>query len=287
MPLPICSNLRKSIIRSIAMYFLKRLLLFLLAIRCVVEATSTSPTVNSQEFVFYSNQVKGLCLVPTETTKEIFNFINTHREEGIVFNPDKIVERIQGGICSAISLSFALAYAELRQAISPDDPLFIDHLAALGYDYGTATKKLISHQLAFNTIEVVKGIKNIDYARNKVQSLANLYGLQITYASKVIDIENRNREVILKSEVEQLAPGIYLIRTLEPANNEKLEIKGHSNIYIKEKNVAFLYEPNKGLSILKPPHHEQLLQNLCLNYHRFHVHLVRFYKLENASTTAW
>lgn len=47
-------------------------------------------------------------------------------------------------------------------------------------------------------------------------------------------------------EYVSLPEGIYLLRIIKPAQNEKLEQYGHSTIYIKENDYKVFYDPNYG-----------------------------------------
>ena len=74
--------------------------------------------------------------------------------------------------------------------------------------------------------------------------------------------------------------GIFLIRILKPADNEKLEDHGHSLVYIKENGLGLFYDPNEGVRNLASSEHSQvLLAGFKSCFQSFKIHKARFYRL--------
>lgn len=234
------------------------------------------------DFLWKSKQLDLSLLIPLDRVKNLVALLNMQKEPGIFFNKSKVSEKILGGSCSAISFDFAYKYAMHAKGLLRDANLedCRASIRSLRKDFQRISKKTRCIQAAFNTIEVLKDQENtIDFSRNKIQSLANFFSFHIDYASKEL-IVGGEKVHSLKEEMDQLPAGLYFVRQILPKNNEKLEEKGHSTIYIKYPHFGFFFDPNQGVKDLyKQDHYEVVQANLIENYHLFLVTHARFYRL--------
>ncbi len=211
--------------------------------------------------------------------------LEAQKESGIEFNRRKVTGNIEGGVCSAMALDFADSFFKLRNLhvktgqYSPD--VFLNCIRNLGRQFAASSEAMRIRQAAFNTIEVRSDAPGIDVARNKVQSLANLHNFRIDHSSREIQMRRVDHRSAVSEEVSQLPDGLYLLRTIEPSNNERLEVAGHSMIYVKNRQEGFFYDPNVGVKYMSHMDHSAELSNAlvyCLN--QFNTTRARFYRME-------
>lgn len=72
---------------------------------------------------------------------------------------------------------------------------------------------------------------------------------------------------------------MHLLRFVAPSENEKLEIHGHSMIFIKERNANFFYEPNLGVEFIEDDATSRIIYHLERNKKLFDLENFRFYSL--------
>lgn len=207
--------------------------------------------------------------------------------QGIAFNKNKVLDAVDGGTCTAMSLEFVDRFLKVKKgylASSNYGPgILTAFMEKIGKQFATSSERMRTRQAAYNTIEVTQSDPKIDVSQSKIQSLAKYHGLEVKYSSKEMDVPGMS-EMELESEMQNLPEGAYLVRMIRPADKEKLEESGHSLIYIKEKDVSLFYDPNKGLKNLEELKHSSvLLESFKLNFEKFHLTKVRFYQLECSS----
>jgi hypothetical protein len=224
---------------------------------------------------------------PTKVLR-LVNNLNQRKEHGIVFNQRKIVPLISGGTCTAMAFDFAENFFKLRKVHVMtghySNNLFLNSIRNLGQRFANSSEEMRIEQAAFNTIEVMSHLSERDIAKNKVQSLANLHNFKIDHASEEISVDRDNYERIVKEEVSKLPDGLYLLRTIEPYDNVKREMHGHSMIYVKNQKEGFFYDPNEGTRYMKEVDHLSELSRVLTNCHRlFNTSKARFYRLAPAA----
>lgn len=224
--------------------------------------------------IFYRQEEKEPPKVWLEKVFEVIDLLDSMKEPGILFNRTKIKHRVEGGTCTAMSMDFAVSFLQLAEHAYDDEDLRV-----LGCRYAHSSEEIASRQVAFNTIEVIKDLEGVDYALNKLQSLANYHGLKIQPAGGVLEIRKKCFKEGLECVFHLLPIGVYFIRILETSDNEKLEIKGHTMVLIKEEDRNYLYEPNEGLIRFNTYPVRGLRLYLYNIYYTFGVHQVRFYKI--------
>jgi len=184
-------------------------------------------------------------VVDQEFAWEIFTRLNQTKCPGIEFKKKHLVEFLIEGTCTAMAVEFARAILAVKSIGRPDD--IFKSLGTIGSFFETSSLQMRSKQAAFNTIEVDRQLKNIDFSKNKVQSLLNLYEIQIDHCSDEFDLSKTRHSKAFNRWVKSLPDGIFFLRVLESAENYKLEAKGHSLIYINLKGRRMLYDPLFGL----------------------------------------
>jgi hypothetical protein len=223
--------------------------------------------------------------VPRDKVAQVFRKIHANREPGVTFNPAKIDGNIKDGTCTAMALDFIKNYFEARKVThlssssSPD--LFVNCIRSFGHKYADSSEEMKITQAAFNTIEEDKNRPTTDFKRAKIQSLANFHDLAIDISSNEINYSIQPLcSQQLREEVNKLPQGVYLLRTIEPMDNERKEKHGHSLVYIKESSVGFFYDPNFGITQLAEGNHNKTLNdNLFFNLAQFQTTHARFYRM--------
>ena len=218
---------------------------------------------------------------------QVIDRIHQCRERGILFNRGKVSGSIHGGVCSAMALDFADQFFKLRKArpiTGHSGDFFLKTIRSLGAQFARSSEEMRVRQAAFNTIEVLRNAAPIDASRNKVQSLANFHGFKINHASAEIAVDSASCSQAVEREAASLPDGLYLLRTILPSNNERLEQHGHSIVYFKERGEGLLYDPNVGARYMKNISHLPVLSQSLANYlERFHTSRARFYRLSETA----
>jgi hypothetical protein len=239
----------------------------------------SSPFVN-RTWVFVGSQNGHEGDVAISKVEAIRAKLQNQSPLGIHFNRDKVVNHLEGGTCTAMCLEFIDSYFKIKKNHVQSPESLINRIAEVRAQFASSSEKMRIQQAAYNTIEVVKADGQIDYSKNKLQALANDYNLTLDYSSKEIDVEEIGAETELESEIDILPKGLYFVRILKPANNEKLEEKGHSLVYIKEPDINLFYDPSFGLKNLAAlKHSAELFQRFKYNFEIFQVSKARFYQV--------
>lgn len=215
---------------------------------------------------------------------QVIDRMDQCRERGILFNRGKVSGSVNGGVCSAMALDFADKFFKSRKIHintgQHSSDFFLKSIRNLGAQFARSSEEMRILQAAFNTIEVLRNTASIDVSRNKVQSLANFHGLKINHASAEIAAYPPNLNQCVEEEVSKLPDGLYLLRTILPSNNERLEHHGHSMVYFKERGEGLFYDPNLGARYMKNVSHAPVLaQSLSSCYQQFQTTRACFYRL--------
>lgn len=230
----------------------------------------------SETLIFKSSQKHQFRNIPAELVLESFERVNGRPQPGILFNPSRLMRILHDGTCSSMSLGFLEAYMRMKKN---GENLSARDLEYLEKCFSCTTIPFICLQIAFNCIEVDLSAEVQDISRSKIQALANYYGLEIDLPSHFLDIREENSFSSLRDLTESLPIGCYLLRLLEPAENTKMEIKGHSIAYIKRNEGSYLYDPNEGLYQIFDEDFV-LIHRICMEtYREYGVYLARFYRL--------
>lgn len=236
------------------------------------------------ELLFEGSQNGCNGIAERERVLQVVDRVDRLREQGVFFNRSKITGSVEGGVCSAMSMDFAGAFFKLRKVNvnvgQSSSDFFLKSILDLGAQFAQSSEEMRIRQAAFNTIEVRRDAPSVDVSRSKVQSLANFYGFKINHASDEIVVNSVISNRILDEEVSKLPDGLYLLRTIQPSNNERLERCGHSMIYFKERQEGLLYDPNVGARYMRNVNHtSELSQSLSDCYQAFSTSRARFYRL--------
>jgi len=192
-------------------------------------------------------------------------------DRAIVHNAKSII-----GTCTAMSLEFASTYFRLREEGVSE--ALLDKLRSLEEGFKESSEEMRSRQIAFSSI-TVDPTAAIDISKSKIESCVKCHDFSIDYCSDEIDITSGID--ILRQEIERLPQGVYFVRMLKPKINHKMEERGHSMIYVHEKDLTFFYDNNQGLENITPVSAVgTLLERLSGLHQEWDIPNVRFYRLQ-------
>lgn len=223
-------------------------------------------------------------------TNQICSFLNTVAPPTILFDPSKISSEINGGTCSAMSLDFAATYFKLRKKHREEGEKNPKRLLS---QIKTATTRFQASgedfrvvQQAFNAITVVPGEEGSDIPRDKIEALSSYYHLMVLNGSDQLDMNAKGTTKKIQRMIDSLPFGVYVLRMLQPLDNEKQEKHGHTMIYVKEEGFDLFYEPNYGLEDLswKIPS-SRIIKRMKSSHRKFTIPLARFYQVEEINCT--
>lgn len=236
------------------------------------------------DFLFRGNQVGCNGSVEIGKAGSIVERLQAFNPFGILFNSRKITSELLGGTCSAMSLEFIDLYFSQRKDCCGRLEMLRDRLAELGKNFSTSSEEMRNRQAAYNTIEVrpeCRQNSGMDHSLNKVQALANYHLLKINRCLPEIDVDKLEKEGKFSEELKKLGDGVFFIRILKPADNEKLEEDGHSLVYVRERGLGFFYDPNYGLRDLPSAEHSRiLLEGFKICHQYFGVSRASFYRVQ-------
>lgn len=196
----------------------------------------------------------------------------------VTFQEKKITATLEGGVCTVMALIFATKYFEIQNQ-KLKSLHFFHKLVALKEICKTATPFMRTRQAAFNTITVHFSEK-ADLTKAKIAALVRYHGLIVGHSSEETDIQSPDAKAKLETSIALLPYGIYLLRHLKPANNDKKEEYGHSMIYIKTAQDQLFYDPNIGL--YSNVNNSHIYGSLTYYFRNKQTSLFRFYQLEKA-----
>lgn len=243
-------------------------------------------TQQRSSYLFRGTQAGCQGSVTIEKVEAIRARLEAEAAFGITFNSSKVKDTVEGGACSAMSLDFIDSYFKTK-SICKEEPnyrssLLLEKIRLNGTLFAKSSQQMKDLQAAFNTIEVLPSETPIDYSKNKVQSLANYYFLEINHSSKEIDTSTISNTQDIAKEVDELPKGVFLIRIIKPEDNDKLETQGHSMVFIKEEGVCLFYDPNFGVRDLSSDDDpsKALFNNFKLCLQTFKISKARFYQVQ-------
>ncbi len=236
------------------------------------------------EWLFRGSQNGCQGPAPQDRVLRVVEQIDRICPAGIYFNRNKAIGRVEGGACTAMAFDFADAFFKMRKVhvkTSPHLPdAFLNGIRGLGRQFESSSEQSRIRQAAFNTIEVRGVLAGTDIAKNKVQALANLHGFKVDHSSSEIAVNQMGSEQAVNAAVAGLPDGLYLLRTIKPINNERLEEHGHSMIYVKEQQEGFFYDPNYGVKYMKNVNQSpEIFNALAACYSQFETSRARFFRL--------
>src|SRR5690606_36603516 len=106
--------------------------------------------------------------------------------------------------------------------------------------YENNNKTFVSRQAAYNTIEVKPSSNQSadEIKQQKMQSLANYHGLYLTPVMGTVTMRQLESGFDLKTLIDQLPDGTYVVRMLSPASNAKMEYYVHTMTFVKDKDFS-------------------------------------------------
>lgn len=218
------------------------------------------PIIQPGAWIFMGSQSRCNGTYDSKKAEKIVRRLNGASSPGILFNASKLNGSITGGTCSAMAIKLIKTYLHAKtkatsekEGLNPERLLM--KLFKKGYRFEESSAAYRATQAAFNTIEI--NASPLDPSRSKVESLVRWEGLDVSWSSPCYLLKNQPSGTTestpygkLASAIDGFEEGIYLIRALEPAANEKLEAHGHTVVYIKENGLHLFYDANEGLDYL-------------------------------------
>lgn len=249
------------------------------------------------------NFVQGLTQ-PEESKKYIeqLNRRIKRHTQAISFHPEMVnasTNQLTGGSCSVISLQVAVKALEAVRLMDsrPEIPtaakanriinligqevekLYRD--ACSGNSKNERCKQIRTMQQALNTIHIDRTDAIEHPVREKVKGIASLMELEVIHSTKELQVQGNDAlDEELKHEMENLDEGVYLLRIIQESNNHKLEVHGHSVLYIKTQGIELYFDPVLGFYQLFSEEEEHLVLNALKSaLRRFEVSKLSFHKL--------
>jgi len=193
----------------------------------------------------------------------------------IGFNAEKLSWTTRGGNCTAIALEFIERYFNSDSSESAESRL---KRIAKSLKFGGNIREMRARQGAFNCIEV-KNSSAMTGTAEKVGALLNFHDFKLINQSNTFDLLDDLRPK-LSGILSSMDWGIYFMRDIKPANNDKLEEHGHSMVLIRTRGGDFFFDPNKGLEKIEAQGlEERVFEHLKHNYKRFEISQATFFKV--------
>ncbi len=147
-------------------------------------------------------------------------------------------------------------------------------------------KMIRTEQMALNMITVNRNVLNKGNAvAEKVGAMAPFYGLKVVESSSELRVKkNEQLQVELSQLKLGLIDGVYILRIIQEEYNHKLEVKGHSILYIKRGEAEYYFDPALGCyRLFAEVAKTNLIYNALLSANeRFGVDTLSFHRLVDA-----
>jgi predicted methyltransferase len=234
--------------------------------------------------LFSSEQIHKDGAVDPQKVKMLLSNLKAKAKEGIYFT-DLKSNNLYGGTCSAMTSMLIneifpqkiRTLQELEKALKK-----ISTKSSLQRCITQSCKSARDLQMAFNAIRISPNHKgsSLDFSKHKIGSLAGVYQMSIGKTSEPLEIRSIQAPDNFKQAIDKLPEGIYWLRAINKADNEKLENFGHSLMFIKGKDFLGLYDPSVGMKIASLRNTEGFIQDTVLfSLRRYALHEARFYEI--------
>lgn len=222
-------------------------------------------------------------------------------EQAIEFKAEHLALSLEGGACSVLSFRIAEKvfdlfsqcneYGDFKTNVTKITNDLNDVLTKGNSSSSKERGQIRSLQAALNAFSLPLGDAGKDNSGKKIKAIASYFNLTVESSTSEIKIQPDSSCVeALNNTTKSLDRGVYLVRTLRPADNSeeakrKQEKYGHSTLYIKYAQGQELYfDPNLGLFDLGS--HEGaddiVFQAQCAAQVKFQLELCKFHKLANS-----
>jgi hypothetical protein len=145
-----------------------------------------------QKKIFQGSQFQSQGTVSVRNAQNIHAQLQTCCSSGIQFNRSKIVSFLEGGACTAMSFEFLHSYYITKKdwlTYSKDNVNNLKRLLkALAPRFAQTSEDMRNRQAAFNTIEVKNQSGEMNFSKEKIESIGRLYSFAIDYSSAEIDL---------------------------------------------------------------------------------------------------
>lgn len=245
------------------------------------------PVIQPNSWIFYGTQARCNGTYGADKALDTVSRLNKSAVAGVHFNATKLTGRVEGGTCTAMALKFVRKYLQVKKRVDLSPQRLLEKMRRKGAYFEKSSLAFRATQAALNTIEIDVSLQ--DPSRSKLESLIRWKGLQVSWSSPCYLLNNQGCFVQgesplgeLARKIEGFAEGIYFIRAIEPATNEKLEAHGHTLVFIKEAGLHLFYDANEGLMYSDAQEAGSLVERQlrhCVNL--FQTTDVRFYRVES------
>jgi hypothetical protein len=234
--------------------------------------------------LFSSEQIHKDGAVDLQEVKMLLSNLKVKAKEGIYFT-DPESNNLNGGTCSAMTSMLIneifpqkiRTLQELEEALKK-----ISTKSSLQRCITQSCESARDLQMAFNAIRISPNHKGsrLDFSKHKIESLAGVYQMSIGKTSEPLKIRSIQAPDNFKQVIDKLPEGIYWLRAINKADNEKLENFGHSLMFIKGKDFLGLYDPSVGMKIASLRNAEGFIKDAVLfSLRRYVLHEARFYEI--------
>ncbi len=220
------------------------------------------------------NQVKKIVEILNKKTIEITKVID--------FKEDLIVKRLEGGSCS--SIVFQISLVALRCLKSTNEaPKLREIVKNSVNDINKSSKSgrqsIRNIQAAFNTISINTAEKVDKISQEKIKALVTYFDLKIVDSTEeCLILETEEDKNSFSETINKLQNGVYLIRVIKKADNHKLEVQGHSTLYIKNSAEELYFDTQLGLYKINGAK-DIIYTSICSAKRRFEIDCCTFYQL--------
>ncbi len=180
----------------------------------------------------------------------VFEQIKAMEPWPIDFDAYKLEPFDESGTCTAMALDFLARYINVAK---PQTNLSdrIRTIFSFEHYYKSNSITFVSRQAAFNTITIESDARK-NFERDllkelKMKALANYHQIELSAITSTIKpSELESTPGCLQTIVDELPDGEYVLRLVQPEENEKQEAFGHTMIVIKDKDLSIFYDNAEG-----------------------------------------
>ncbi|MGE3954882.1 MAG: hypothetical protein AB7F31_06845 [Parachlamydiales bacterium] len=199
----------------------------------------------------------------------------------------KGIEKLEGGSCSSLSL-------RVVEQILPylNEPNLMERTKEVVKAPDTEAQKRNNEcdrlregyriqQAAFNAFSLTD--RNGDHSVEKISAFVRYYGLEVEESTLQLTVDS---SLSLKGPLGLMGPGLYLLRIVKGADNDRGEVHGHSAIVVKMGTSILYFDVNYGLYGGEAGKIAHLMGELLrANKERFDLDYFQFHRLAYSTAT--
>ncbi len=223
------------------------------------------------------------CIGPIDKAHalNVCDILNKEKTTGVRFPKNLLIPGLKdgilllGGTCSAMSFDFADRYLRLRKTHSSEIAI-----TALGDEFKTSSVVFRTRQAAFNTISKNHHNPSDDFGKAKIQAMLAFHKRKVVEASEHIYLPHSSSVEKIGKILNRFQQGVFVIRSIQEAENQKDEVQGHSTILIRDGEKQYYYDPGKGVSEIESGYEATTLHKFLREHSRiWNIPSARIYKI--------